>query len=139
MKAIQTTFKTFTTLMLAALAMGCAADLKNKESLAAAAGFKVITPTKPDQEAILPTLPKNKVTPVTYEGKLYYVLPDAKNNQAWVGGPNEFETYKRLRQAQQISNDNLEAAQMNQMNAMNWGGWGGWGMVRPIGGIGFRR
>ena len=124
---------------LAALAVGCASDLQNKENLAAAAGFKVITPTKPDQQAILPTLPKDKVTPVTYHGKLYYVLPDAKNNQAYVGGPNEYEAYKRLRTAQQISNDNVAAAQMNQMNAINWGMWSGWGMVGPMGGVGFRR
>lgn len=139
MKTIQTTFQSLVAIAFAVFAVSCASDLKNKESLAVAAGFKVITPTKPDQVALLPTLPKDKITPITYNGKSYYVLPDAKNNQAYVGGPNEYQAYKQLRTAQQISNDNLEAAQMNQMNAMNWGGWGGWGMVGPIGGVGFRR
>lgn len=138
MKPIQATLNSVAAVAFIALALGCAADLKNKENLAAAAGFKVITPVKPDQVALLPTLPKDKVTPITYEGKLYYVLPDAKNNQAWVGGPAEFETYKRLRQAQQISNENLAAAQMNQMNTMNWGAWGGWGGMGVYRG-GYRR
>ena len=61
--------------------------------------------------------------------KLYYVLPDAPNNQAYVGGPNEYQVYQQMRVAKQISDNNLAAAQMNQMNAMNWGMWGGWGGV----------
>jgi len=38
-----------------------------------------------------------------------------------------------LRVAKQLSNNNLEAAQMNEMD---WGGWGGWGGPAFIG---FRR
>ena len=137
MKPIQTICKFLTILALAALAAGCAADLKNKENLAAAAGFKVITPNGADQQAILAKLPADKVTPVTYKGKSYYVLPDAKNNQAYVGGQTEYQAYRQLRLQQQISNDNLMAASMNQDAAMNnWGAWGGWGMAAPMG---FRR
>ena len=56
-------------------------------------------------------------------------LADAPNNQAYVGGPNEYQVYQQMRVAKQISDNNLAAAQMNQMNAMNWGMWGGWGGV----------
>jgi hypothetical protein len=137
MKQIQTACKFLTVLVLAMLAIGCAADLKNKQNLAAAAGFKVITPAGADQQAILATLPADKVTPVTYKGKSYYVLPDAKNNQAYVGGQTEYQAYRQLRLQQQISNDNLMAASMNQDAALNnWGAWGGWGMAAPMG---FRR
>jgi hypothetical protein len=112
---------------LVILAAGCASALKEKENLAIAAGFKTITPVKPDQVKLLQDLPKDKVTQISHEGKTLYVLPDAKNNQAYVGGPTEYQEYKRLRLAKQISDDNLAAAQMNQMSAMNWGAWGGWG------------
>jgi hypothetical protein len=127
MKHLLTSIKTLASLAILALVVGCAADLHEKENLAVAAGFKVITPTKPDQQAILAKLPPDKVTPVNYKGKSYYVLPDAKNNQAYVGGPKQYQTYQQLRLARQISNDNLMAAQMNQDASMNWGTWGGWG------------
>ena len=90
MKQIQTAFKFLTVISLLALAVGCASEGENKQNLAVAAGFKVITPTKPDQVSLLPTLPADKVTPVTYNGKTFYVLPDAKNNQAYVGGTSSF-------------------------------------------------
>lgn len=127
MKQIVTTIKTLSVLALLALAVGCASDMHEKENAAIAAGFKIITPTKPDQVALLPTLPKDKVTEVNYHGKTYYVLPDAKNNQAYVGGPQQLQAYKALRAQQKIANDNLMAAQMNQAASMNWGAWGGWG------------
>ena len=129
MKQLQTAFKFLTVIALLALAVGCATETQNKQNLAIAAGFKIITPTKPDQIALLQTLPADKVTPVNYHGKTFYVLPDAKNNQAYVGGTAQYQAYQQLRLAQNLSNQNLEAAQMNSMNSMNWGGWGGWGGV----------
>ncbi|HET7836980.1 MAG TPA: hypothetical protein VFL43_14285 [Variovorax sp.] len=119
---------------LVAMAAGCATtDALNNDNLAIAAGFKMITPKQPDQQAILAKLPKDKVSPVTYQGATYYVLPDAMNNVAYVGGATQYQDYQRLRVAKQLSNNNLEAAQMNEMD---WGGWGGWGGPAFIG---FRR
>ena len=129
MKQIQTALKFLTVISLLALAVGCASDEQNKQNLAVAAGFKIITPTKPDQVSLLQTLPVDKVTPVNYHGKMIYVLPDAKNNRAYVGGAEQFQAYQQLRLAQHLSNENLQAAQMNQAASMNWGTWGGWGGV----------
>jgi hypothetical protein len=134
MKQILNILKSLAAVALVALAAGCANSALNNENLAIAAGFKVITPVKPDQQAILAKLPKNQVSPITYEGKPYYVLPDAMNNLAYVGGPAEYQEYQKLRVAKQLSNDNLEAAQLNEAN--DWGGWGGWG---GVGFVGFRR
>jgi len=137
MKPIHTICKFLAVLLLAVLAVGCAADLQNKQNLAAAAGFKSITPSGANQQAILAKLPADKVTPITYKGKSYYVLPDAKNNQAYVGGQKEYQAYQQLRLQQQISNDNLMAASMNEDASLNnWGAWGGWGYAAPMG---FRR
>jgi len=118
-------------------AAGCAStDALSNDNLAVAAGFKVITPKNPGQQAILAKLPKDKVSPVNYQGSTYFVLPDAMNNVAYVGGPAQYQDYQKLRVAKQLSNNNLEAAQMNEMDAMDWGGWGGWGCPAFVG---FRR
>ncbi len=140
MKMLLTSLNFLAVTTLIAVAAGCAADLKSKENVAVACGFKVITPVKPSQVALLSTLPKDKVTLTAYQGGSYYVLPDVKNNRAYVGGQKEYQAYKQLRMQQQISEQNLEAAQMNQMAASeDWDGWGGWGGVGgvPWGGMGF--
>jgi hypothetical protein len=116
---------------LLVLASGCVTNLHEKENLAIAAGFHVITPIKADQVALLATLAKGKVTQIQYTGKTYYVLPDVKNNQAYVGGPTQYQAYQKLRLENKISNENLMAAEMNENSA--WGGWGGWGAWGGLG------
>jgi len=73
------------------------------------------------------------VSLVQKNGQIYYVFPDAANSQAYVGGPNQYQTYKQLRLANQLSNENLQAAEMRQDAEMNLGAWGGWGGVGFIG------
>ena len=135
MRQTLTTLKFLTVIALLAVAVGCANEAENKQNLAIAAGFKIITPKNAQQQTILTQLAKDQVTPVNYKGKTYYVLPDAANNQAYVGGAEQYQAYQQLRLAQHLSNQNLEAAQMNQMATMNWGAWGGWG---GYGGWGWR-
>ena len=133
MKQIKAALKFLTVLALGALAMGCASStLIDKENVAVGAGFKLITPNKPDQQALLRKLPANKVTRINYGGKLYYVLPDLANHQAYVGGPKQYQTYQKLRQIQEKNSDPhwfeaaADADQVVELNAMNWGEWGGW-------------
>ena len=133
MKQMLTITRILLVTALAAVTVSCTSDLQNKENLAVAAGFKVITPTKPNHQAMLAKLPPDKVTKVNFKGKSYYVLPDAKNNQAYVGGAKEYQSYQQLRLQKQMSNENLEAAEMNQEASMDWNAWGGWGMVGPMG------
>ncbi len=132
MKQIQTAFKFLTVVALAAFAVSCANQMETTENLAVAAGFKAITPRNPEQQAILASLPAGQVHQVNYQGKTYYVLPDRPNNQAYVGGPKQFQTYQQLRLDRQISNENLMASQMNEMSAMEWNTWGGWGGWGPV-------
>jgi hypothetical protein len=87
----------------------------------------VITPRTAAQQQKLQALPAGKVTLVQKDGKNYYVFPDAQNNQAYVGGPTQYQAYRQLRLANQLANENLEAAELNQDASMDWGGWGGWG------------
>lgn len=133
MRHILTAFKGLAVLALLTFSIGCANELQSKENLAVAAGFKTITPTKPDQIARLKSLPADKVTRVTHKGKTYYVLPDVANNVAYVGGPTQYQSYQQLRLAKKISDQNVEAAAMNEDASMDWGGWGGWGAWPAMG------
>jgi hypothetical protein len=130
MKQSQIVLKCLAAAALASLIVGCASSqLEDQKRLAYSAGFKVINPVKPDQVALLPALPKDKVTPINYKGKTYYVLPDAQNNQAFVGGQIEFRAYQKLCMNEKINSEVAAAEQAAAWNQMNWGAWGGWGGV----------
>ena len=94
--------------------------------------FPCVGPSTAAQQQKLQALPAGKVTLVQKDRKTYYVFPDAANNQAYVGGPTQYQAYKQLRLANKLANENLEAAEMNQDASMDWGGWGGpgWGGLR---------
>ena len=137
MKQIQTAFRFLTAIALSMWALGCASHLQDKANIAVAADFKVITPSKPDQQAILRELPADKVTLIDYEGKPFYVLPDLKNNRAYVGGPKQYEEYQRLRRAQLPNSENVEPMPQgdnkSHVHQVNWSGWGDWGGVGRYG------
>ena len=126
MKAKLTLLKCFLVVGLLAIVTGCETS-KNKENALTAAGFKIITPQTEKQEAKLKALPKNRVTLTHKDGKILYIYPDVANNRAYVGGPKQYQAYRRIRLDQKISEDDLEAAEMNQDESMEWNEWGGWG------------
>ena len=130
MKQILTPFKILSAIALLALAIGCA-NTQSKENSLVAAGFHVIVPKTAAQQQKLKALPHDQVTMVQKNGKTYYVFPDAAHNQAYVGGPKQYETYRQLRLKQKLANEKLEAAEMNMDASMNWGDWGGWGGLGP--------
>jgi hypothetical protein len=122
----------FTFVLAVAIAMvGCASttqiSTQNKESMLVASGFKTITPKTAAQKQKLQNLPPDKVTMIQKKGKTYYIFPDPAQNQAYVGGPKEYQEYQQLRAEKKLANENLETAEMYQDAEMNWGGWGGWG------------
>jgi hypothetical protein len=122
----------FTFVLAVAIAIaGCATSsqtsTQSKESMLVAAGFKTITPKNATQKQKLQNLPPGKIAMIQKKGKTYYVYPDAANNQAYVGGPAEYQAYKQQRAANKLAEENLETAEMYQDAEMNWGAWGGWG------------
>jgi hypothetical protein len=122
----------FALVVAVAIAMvGCATSsqtsTQNKESMLVASGFKTITPKTAAQKQKLQNLPPGKVTMVQKKGKTYYIFPDPAQNQAYVGGPKEYQEFQQLRAEKKLANENLETAEMYQDAEMNWGGWGGWG------------
>ena len=107
------------------LAVGCASmETQSKENLLIAAGFKVIVPSTAAQQQKLQALPPDKVTLVQKEGKNYYVFPDVAHNQAYVGGPKQYQAYRQLRLANKLANEKLEAAELNNDSSLNLDEWG---------------
>jgi hypothetical protein len=118
-------------LALLTFAVSCASTqtaVENKESMLVAAGFKVITPKNATQQQKLQNLPPGKLAMIQKSGKPLYVFPDAAHNQAYVGGPQEYQAYQQARLANHLAQENLETAEMYQDATMNWGAWGGWGV-----------
>jgi len=131
MKKIRVSFNMIITTVLLALAVGCATtqtSTQNRESMLVAAGFKTITPKTAAQQQKLQKLPPGKVTMIQKGKKTYYIFPDPAHNQAYVGGPKEYQEYRQLRTENKLATQDLEIAEMNQDEAMeDWGAWGGWG------------
>ena len=131
MKQIRILLKTSTAIALLALMVSCASTqtaVENKESMLVAAGFKVITPKNATQQQKLQNLPPGKLAMIQKSGKTLYVYPDAAHNQAYVGGPREYQAYQQARLNNKLAQENLETAEMYQDATMNWGAWGGWGV-----------
>jgi len=130
-KQIQVLLNAVSILAVLTFAVGCASTqtaVENKESMLVAAGFKVITPKNATQQQKLQNLPPGKIAMIQKSGKTLYVFPDAAHNQAYVGGPQEYQAYQQARLAKNLAQENLETAEMYQDATMNWGAWGGWGV-----------
>ena len=123
-------FNQISVIALLAITVGCATtqtSTQNKESMLVASGFKVITPKTAAQQQKLQKLPPGKIAMINKAGKTYYVFPDVAHNQAYVGGPKQYQEYQQLRTEKKLAQENLETAEMYQDEEMNWGAWGGWG------------
>ena len=134
-----------TPIFLSSIAVGCAALLfgcatsqtttQNRESILAAAGFRVITPKTAAQKQKLQNLPIGQVTMMKKGKKTYYIFPDPAHNQAYVGGPKEYQAYQQLRADKKLSREDLQDAEMYQDATMEWSMWeGGEGVWGPMGG-----
>jgi hypothetical protein len=128
MKQIRTLFNMISVVALLALTAGCATTTQSTENMLVASGFKVVTPKTPAQQQKLQKLPPGKVAQINKAGKTYYIFPDAAHNQAYVGGPKQYQAYQQLRIQNKLAEQQLETAEMYQDSMMGWGGWGGWGM-----------
>jgi hypothetical protein len=115
-------------LAISVLAIGCTNTQVQKENLLATAGFRNISATTAQQKTLLAGLPPNQISTVAKDGKTWYVFPNHATNSAMVGTQAQYTQYRQLAFAQKISDQNLQAAQLNSMPPVGWGAWGGaWG------------
>ncbi len=112
------------TAILLTLAIGCSTT-KGREDMLSAAGFKMIPANTPEREAKLKSLPANEITTVQRDGIQYYVFPDQKNNVAYVGQEQEYQTYQKLRLQKQLADEQLNTAEMYNSDPWVWGPWMG--------------
>ena len=137
--------KPTTRLVLSSIAAACTALLvscastqtntQNRESMLVASGFKVITPKTTAQKQKLQNLPAGTVTMIKKGKKNYYVFPDPTHNQAYVGGPKEYQAYQQLRADKKLSREDLQDAEMYHDATMEWTFWeGSEGVWGPMGG-----
>jgi len=100
-------------------------EAKSTEDLLVAAGFQMKPADTPEKLAHLKAIPPLKVVTQSQDGKVIYAYADPGNCQClYIGGPAEYTQYKRLALQQQMTEENLMAAQMQEDASMNWGLWG---------------
>ena len=113
-----------------ALLTGCAAiqqaENNSNEQLLAAAGFKALPANTPQRQQTLATLKPYTIKREIRGNTVWYVYADPKNNLAYIGDQAAYSRYQNLVVQQQISDNNLMAAQMESMPGA-WGGWGYYG------------
>jgi hypothetical protein len=63
------------------------------ENLLLSAGFKAKVAKTVSQRQELETLPEGKLSTVTQNGKTFYVYPDARNKQLYVGDEAQYQIY----------------------------------------------
>ena len=149
MKQIRTLFNTISIIALLALVAGCATTAtfpQDKANMLVAAGFKTVTPKTAAQQQKLQQLQTGQVATINRQGRTYYIVADPHQNLVYVGGPAEYQAYQQMRAQRQLTQENLQTAEMYQDAAMQWGGWGGWGVgwgrmgygagVGRVGGVG---
>ena len=127
MKQFSLALRTCGALALTLFTMGCTSAQQQTQNMLATAGFRNVLADTPQRKQLLASLPVGKMSTVLKDGTTYFVFPDPATNSAFVGTQQQYTTYRQLLFAQNISDQNLMAAQMNQQ--ANWGAWGGgvWG------------
>lgn len=115
--------------LAAALLAGCATiqrmESDNTEQLLSAAGFRILPVNTPEKQAAIAQLKPYTISRQFRGDTVYYVYPDDQRNFVCIGGQQAYSRYQNLVVQQQLTDQNLMAAQMAAMPGM-WGGWGCW-------------
>ena len=128
MKHILTGFSLISALALLALALGCTSTStqQSKADLLTAAGFKIVTPKTAAQQQKLQALPPGQLAQITKNGQTFYVFPDAANNRAFVGGPDQYQALVNYRLSQHLAAEQLATSPAYADPSLGWDSWNGW-------------
>ena len=128
MKHILTGLSFISAWALLALALGCASSTPtaNQQNMLMAAGFTVITPKDAAQQQKLQSLPPGQLAMINKGGQTYYVFPDAANNRAFVGGPDQYQALVNYRLSQHLAADQLATSPAYADPSLGWDTWNGW-------------
>jgi hypothetical protein len=128
MKNIFTGLSLISAWTLLALALGCASSTPtaNEQNMLIAAGFKIITPRDAAQQQKLQALPSGQLARITKNGQTFYVFPDAANNRAFVGGPDQYQALLNYRLSQHLAAEQLATSTAYSDPSLGWDTWNGW-------------
>ncbi len=78
--------------LLALLVGGCVSEsaVRQKETVLVAAGFRAVPAITPEQQWLMKSLPADKVSAITRQGKVYFVYPDHFRKTLYVGHDAEY-------------------------------------------------
>jgi hypothetical protein len=112
MKQILNGFRVISASALLALALGCASSTPtaNEQNMLMAAGFQIITPKSTAQQQKLQSLPPRQLAMINKGGQTYHVFPNAANNRAFVGGPDQHQALVNYRQSQHLAAEQLSTS-----------------------------
>jgi hypothetical protein len=116
--------------LLTLLCAGSAVASSKTENLLLSAGFKAKIATTAQQKQELQTLPARKVSPVTQKGKMFYVYPDARRHQIYVGSKAQYQEYQNLLAQKRAGAGSITNTQYIEGNAIQVREFHGWG---PLG------
>ena len=84
-------------------------------------GFKVLVAETKVQTDWVRSLAPGKIRPVQRTGKKYFIYPDASRNRIYVGGPAEYEAYRKVHSEERPTVDdaaNKERAYRQKQDAV---------------------
>jgi hypothetical protein len=117
--------------LLALLFGGCAAiekaNRENTERLLSAAGFQPNPANTASRRDSLASLAPYEVQRKLRGDEFYYVYADPEQNLVFIGDQKAYGKYQELLIQQEISNENMTAAQLNMSAAQQWNDWAFWG------------
>ena len=102
----------------------CTSHLQQKENFLREAGFRTITPHTPAQIARVNSLPQGHIQRVKRNGKILFVLADARKNFVLVGGNPQYERYQQILYAKQVD-PAIENRAFDKALEYDGAGWGG--------------
>lgn len=108
---------------------GCAAmrreQAEGTEQLLAAAGFQIRPANTAARQADLKDVTPDRLQAQPRGDTLAYTFYDPDGCQCvYIGGPNEYEEYQRLKVQRQIADERAMAAEEEEEATLDWGMWG---------------
>ena len=126
MKTNRNTLQLLTAALLLTLAVGCATS-KHTEQMLVQAGFKTVAANTDKQAQHLKTLPADKLSVATLNGKTYYVFPDPAHNRIYVGNAQAYQDYQQALMYAKLQGDNRVMGALGedtgQSGDVRWADW----------------
>ncbi len=120
-------------IVVALASAGCTRQIvEQREDMLSAAGFRIKTANTPERRRSLQALPPHQLVREEMNGREVWVYADPLVcNCLYVGTPEDYQRYQRIKLQREIASDHLAAAQMASMRwgmgPYGWGAWGPWG------------